>query len=83
MYDVQVRLVDSSENNLTYAYKGRVEVLYRDQWGTICSDQWTLSGAHVVCRYRQYLIINQLLSQIKILNTHDDIVYAARIFIMR
>jgi deleted-in-malignant-brain-tumors protein 1 len=47
--NVAVRLVGGSTSN-----QGRAEVRYYGVWGRVCTNNWQLIDAHVVCRMLNY-----------------------------
>ena len=42
---IPVRVQDGSSSS-----EGRVEVLYKGVWGTVCDDEWDDKSASVVCK---------------------------------
>lgn len=53
---LRVRLSGSS-----LPHEGRVEVLHRNIWGTICADLWGSDDATVICRQLGYRYVHTLL----------------------
>ena len=44
-----VRLADDHRDD-----RGRVEICYQGQWGTVCDDGWSSTDARVVCNQLGY-----------------------------
>ena len=49
---IDVKLVGLSEG-----HRGRLEVLYEGEWGTVCDDLWSEASARVICRQLNYRFV--------------------------
>ena len=49
-----LRLVQNGISNSSYT-RGRLEVYYSGQWGTVCDDYWSLTNTRVACRQLGFL----------------------------
>ena len=48
-YDTTIRLVGGKHD-----YEGRIEVLYKQQWGAVCDRKWSTPAALVACKMLGY-----------------------------
>jgi len=46
---IPLRLIMDDKPNAPSGYKGRVELYHNGKWGSVCSDQFTVNAAMVVC----------------------------------
>ena len=49
---IDVKLVGLSEG-----HRGRLEVHYEGEWGTVCDDLWSEANARVICRQLNYRFV--------------------------
>ena len=62
LIDTGIRLAEGE-----YAYEGRIEVLYKGEWGTVCDDDFDDDDADVACKMMGMIKAKQWLNS----NRHD------------
>ena len=62
LIDTGIRLAEGE-----YAYEGRIEVLYKGEWGTVCDDDFDDDDADVACKMMGMIKAKKWLNS----NRHD------------
>ena len=73
-----VRLADDRRGN-----RGRVEICYQGQWGTVCDDGWSSTDARVVCNQLGYSPFGILLYQNQCLLFHVTLHWTGAVVLSR